>query len=263
MARSVRRGGLVLVLVPGFFLKKNFWPTIYTRQECPYSHTAHQTISKFYSRLRYYPPRLLEHVYYHTDEDNALLFSFAETELEIPNAAVAENETDLFLSLWRFNILSPEGTSPQRIDRSSFKLITYLCDCIAEAAKHHYGTPDSNMLQIGSADSLIVRATLCKCYHLALHCRFREARDILHFMNLYEKAVESDVQSQILYNRCFAQVGLCAFRLGLIPESHHYLMELCTYNKAKELLAQGRGGGVAIGDEVCGKNVALKCGVSA
>ncbi|CAD7976253.1 unnamed protein product [Amoebophrya sp. A25] len=58
-------------------------------------------------------------------------------------------------------------------------------------------------------------------------------------MSMYEKALEVETHTQILYNRAFAQTGLCAFRQGLIPEAHHYLMELCTYNKSKELLAQG------------------------
>mmetsp|Transcript_39333 Transcript_39333/g.98972 ORF Transcript_39333/g.98972 Transcript_39333/m.98972 type:complete len:969 (-) Transcript_39333:41-2947(-) len=83
------------------------------------------------------------------------------------------------------------------------------------------------------------RALLCQAYHLALHDHFQEARDLLHLTNLQEKALESDVHVQILYNRVLAQMGLCAFRLGKIQEAHNDLMAVCMHNKARELLAQG------------------------
>jgi len=83
------------------------------------------------------------------------------------------------------------------------------------------------------------RASLCQGYHLALHDHFQEARDLLQLGNLQEQAVDSDVNTQILYNRLLAQIGLSAFRLGKIPEVHHFLVDVCMHNKARELLAQG------------------------
>jgi len=83
------------------------------------------------------------------------------------------------------------------------------------------------------------RACLCQAYHLALHDCFQPARDLLHLGNFQEQAVEADVHTQILYNRVVAQMGLCAFRLGKIQESHNCLMDICQYNKVRELLAQG------------------------
>lgn len=85
----------------------------------------------------------------------------------------------------------------------------------------------------------VIRGELCRCYHYALCGDFRSARNILHFMNMYERSVEVETHTQILYNRAFARVGLCAFRQGLVAEAHHHLMEVCAYNKSKELLAQG------------------------
>lgn len=83
------------------------------------------------------------------------------------------------------------------------------------------------------------RACLCQAYHLALHDHFQPARDLLHLGHLQEQALESDVNTQILYNRVIAQMGLCAFRLGKIQEAHNCLMDVCQYNKVRELLAQG------------------------
>jgi len=48
-----------------------------------------------------------------------------------------------------------------------------------------------------------------------------------------------DIQIQILYNRTVAQIGLCAFHVGLYNNSKDCLSEICGRNKQKELLAQG------------------------
>lgn len=46
------------------------------------------------------------------------------------------------------------------------------------------------------------------------------------------------IDNQILYNRALVQVGLAAFRLGKIKESHEILADVCQNSKHKELLAQ-------------------------
>jgi len=78
-----------------------------------------------------------------------------------------------------------------------------------------------------------------QAYHYAVHDHFQPARDLLHLSSLQEKAMESDIHTQILYNRVLAQMGLCAFRLGKIQDAHNCLMDVCMHNKARELLAQG------------------------
>ena len=47
------------------------------------------------------------------------------------------------------------------------------------------------------------------------------------------------VDNQILYNRAIAQIGMAAFRIGRIEQSHEVLVEIFQNPRFRELLAQG------------------------
>jgi translation initiation factor 3 subunit C len=83
------------------------------------------------------------------------------------------------------------------------------------------------------------RAMLCQIYYLALHDQYFKARDMMLMSHLQETIGSFDVNTQILYNRTLTQVGLCAFRAGLVYECQTALQDICGSQRQKELLAQG------------------------
>ncbi|OAA61906.1 eukaryotic translation initiation factor 3 subunit [Niveomyces insectorum RCEF 264] len=91
-----------------------------------------------------------------------------------------------------------------------------------------------------NSDGIIrARAMLCEIYFLALHNDYYRARDMMLMSHLQETIGSFDVHSQILYNRTLVQVGLCAFRKGLVYDAQNTLQEICGSGRQKELLAQG------------------------
>ncbi|TDL24330.1 eukaryotic translation initiation factor 3 subunit 8 [Rickenella mellea] len=86
---------------------------------------------------------------------------------------------------------------------------------------------------------LRTRAMLCHIYHHAFHNDFYTARDMFLMSHLQESIHAADVATQILYNRTVVQIGLCAFRVGLIREAQATLQDIFTTQRVKELLAQG------------------------
>lgn len=96
-----------------------------------------------------------------------------------------------------------------------------------------------NYLFLNSDGILKARAMLCQIYFLALHDHYFRSRDLMLMSHLTESISNFDVSTQILFNRTLVQIGLCAFRAGLIYEAQNTLSEVCGSGRQKELLAQG------------------------
>ncbi|KAH6625082.1 eukaryotic translation initiation factor 3 subunit 8 N-terminus-domain-containing protein [Chaetomium sp. MPI-SDFR-AT-0129] len=96
-----------------------------------------------------------------------------------------------------------------------------------------------NYLFDNSEGIIRARAMLCQIYFLALHDDYYKARDMMLTSHLQESIANFDVATQILYNRTLVQVGLCAFRKGLVYDAQNTLQDICGSGRQKELLAQG------------------------
>ena len=83
----------------------------------------------------------------------------------------------------------------------------------------------------------IIRASLQQVYHLAMHDKLREARDLLMKMHMAQQISAQTIDNQIMYNRALVQIGIAAFRAGKIKESHECLADICQNSKHRELLA--------------------------
>lgn len=92
--------------------------------------------------------------------------------------------------------------------------------------------------EVGSR--LRTRAILCQVYHCAMHNEFYRARDLLLMSHVAQESHLLEVEAMILYNRTVAQLGLSAFRSGLVEETESLLRDLYSNTSlVKEKLAQG------------------------
>ncbi|RKP29909.1 hypothetical protein METBISCDRAFT_17502 [Metschnikowia bicuspidata] len=97
----------------------------------------------------------------------------------------------------------------------------------------------SDFLAAQSSSAYTKPALFCYVYFLAVNNHFAAAKELFLDLKLYQHVPQADVSVQILYNRALVQLGLGAFKLGHIEESHHILSEISNSQRLKELLGQG------------------------
>ncbi|UZJ56456.1 hypothetical protein CBS101457_005776 [Exobasidium rhododendri] len=122
--------------------------------------------------------------------------------------------------------ITPSASEIAADSKGPSKLIRLLCVQL-------YKTPGL------ATERLRTRAMLCHIYHHALHRDYHIARDMFLMSHLQDSIGMADAATQILYNRAVVQLGVCAFRVGLIKESQGALQEIFASTRVKELLAQG------------------------
>lgn len=83
------------------------------------------------------------------------------------------------------------------------------------------------------------RALLSQIYYLAINNDYHKAKEIFLQCQIYAVINNAESSLQIIYNRALVQLGLSAFRRGLIEESHQCLNEITNSLRLKELLGQG------------------------
>ncbi|KAJ1812299.1 Translation initiation factor 3 subunit c, partial [Coemansia sp. RSA 2598] len=145
--------------------------------------------------------RRIEHLYYRTDQVNLHV-----------EAAVADLPSQADSSII-------PATAVGNMEAIIHNLCTYL---------YHNAEP-----------LLRTRAMLMHIFNHALHKRYYVARDLMLMSHIQENVHQADVNTQVLYNRALAQLGLAAFRLGKIQESFDHTVELESSARQRELLAQG------------------------
>lgn len=83
----------------------------------------------------------------------------------------------------------------------------------------------------GGEEEYITKANLYWVYNLALHGKYNQAHDFFLAAISFDAISLLKPPIQLLYNRALIQLGIAAFRQGLIPEAHMHLADLMSRDK--------------------------------
>lgn len=92
-----------------------------------------------------------------------------------------------------------------------------------------------------SNPKLVQKAIMLQIYHLAIHNKYAEAKDLMLKSHIFQTIGKQQISNQICFNRAVVQMGLAAFRLGLFDESNQVLQDVAQNPRLRESLAQGAG----------------------
>ncbi|KAK3710823.1 Translation initiation factor 3 subunit c [Vermiconidia calcicola] len=215
------------------------------------------SVVSFVERLDDELTRVLQHVDPHTAEyverlqDEGSLYTnivrsqlYAERLKDEPRLDGSKDNVNRVVMRRVEHVYFKPATVIAKVEDDSWKAITAKLDStITPRAQSSDTTTLVGKLAgflFGNADGIIrARAMLCQIYYLALHDNYYKARDMMLMSHLQETIGSFDVSTQILFNRTLTQVGLCAFRAGLVYECQTALQDICGSQRQKELLAQG------------------------
>lgn len=82
------------------------------------------------------------------------------------------------------------------------------------------------------------KAMLYHVYYFALNGHYYKARDMLLMSHLQSSIHTSEIALQVLFNRTLTQLGLAAFKLGLIEDTLRILNDLFDSGKIRDLVGQ-------------------------
>lgn len=215
------------------------------------------SVVSFAERLDDELTRSLQHIDPHTAEyierltDEALLYThivraqlYTERIKEIPDLQAPQDYVNRIVMRRLEHVYFKPSNIVKILEQQCWTALPQPMDSTITPRAHDNGVADlvkvlCNYLFQHSEGIIRARAMLCQIYFLALHDAYYNARDMMLMSHLQETIGSFDVNTQILFNRTLVQVGLCAFRAGLVYEAQNSLQEICGSGRQKELLAQG------------------------
>jgi len=169
--------------------------------------------------------KLLEHMYYRLKFVQYDIPPTDEVIVEKDPSQPEEDTSETFLDITSV-IIEETDIKPPAVA---------LWETISEGVEYL----SDKIYRFGS-DHIRGKTILYHIYFLSLNGQFFEARDLLLVSHItHEKIAKANINIQILYNRCIAQLGIAAFRKLRILDTFSFLHDIIFGGKSKELLAQG------------------------
>lgn len=108
---------------------------------------------------------------------------------------------------------------------------------IPEDSKSFITMLSTNVYKCPVNDKYTVKTALYEAYNYAINDEYIKAKDLLLMYRIPEQNT-GEGSVLMVYNRALVQLGVCAFRKGMIIEAKEILDEICTQLRVKELLGQ-------------------------